>query len=372
METIFQRDLPFNHDLNANDLRENEAYSNTESPGDLISSATSADHHHRKFSLHRNEILPQFRIPFINTGYRRPNLKAIECFHSAFIFSCNETVNFWSHFIAFIFFIIKFKTLFAAADYSPLNDASKWPLLSAAFGVCTFCFASSSAHMFNSMSPSAQHSCFFMDYAAIGVYSVAVGQAFFFYARPIQPEIAIFNSELLFTVISSLTSITTTVLCCASRHRWLRYKYIIRTSSFVAPFLVNASPYLYRMLYCSKGIDSISHDSLRLFGIHCFFYIASALINMLRVPERVFPGKFDLFGHSHHFLHIFTAIGASYQFDSIHFDMKARQNELRSNAMQPNVMNTLLPVVLSFISNFGMALIFGANAHKIDKEKKNS
>ena len=366
METIVQRETSCNHDVNAN-----EAFNDQERLANniILSSDERKDQVESKFSLHRNDIHPQFRIPFINTGYRKPNMKAIECFHSAFILTCNETINFWSHFIAFVLFIMKFQVLFTT--HHSLYDAEIWPLLSASLGVCGFCFASSSAHMFNSMSLSAQHSCFFMDYAAIGVYSVAVGQAFFFYSRPILPDVCIFKSELLFTVVSSLTSIITTVLCCASRHRWLNHKYIIRTSSFVAPFLVNASPYLYRMLYCSDDVNSISHDSLRVFGIHCFFYIASALINMLRVPERVFPGKFDLFGHSHHFLHIFTAIGASYQFDSIHLDMIARQEKLRNHSIQANFMNTIFPLGLSFITNFGIALIFGMNAYKIEKEKKN-
>lgn len=369
METIFQRDLPFNHDLNDNEA---DDLINITGLGDNITTdkrGTSTNQPSRKFGMHSSEILPQFRIPFINTGYRRPNLNAIECFHSAFILSCNETINFWSHFIAFLLFIIKFQILFTT-KFS-LYDSSNWPLLSGAIGICGFCFASSSAHMFNSMSPSAQHTCFFMDYAAIGVYSVAIGQAFFFYARPIQPEIALFKSDLLFTIISSLTSITTTVLCCASRHRWLKYKYLIRTLSFVAPFLVNASPYLYRMMYCYDGVDSIASDSLRLFGIHCFFYLASALVNMLRVPERVFPGKFDLFGHSHHFLHIFTAVGASYQFDSIHIDMITRHNEIKANAIQANFMNCLFPLAMSFACNFGIAFTFGRYAHRLEKEKTN-
>jgi len=362
MKATLQRDLSLS-DFKRKKLSQDQDHSTTEILRNPAKNSCGS-----KFSLHRNEILPQFRIPFINTGYRRPNMKAIECFHSAFILTCNETINFWSHFIAFVLFAVKFKVLFTS-EYS-LYDAAIWPLLSTSLGVCGFCFASSSAHMFNSMSPSVQHGCFFMDYAAIGVYSVAVGQAFFFYSRPIHPEVYMFKSELLFILVSSLTSITTTILCCASRHRWLKQKYIIRTSSFVAPFLVNASPYLYRMAYCFDGVDSISEDSLRLFGIHCFFYASSALINMLRVPERVFPGKFDFFGHSHHFLHIFTAVGASYQFDSIHVDMIARQAKLQRQILQPNFMNTLFPFALSFVSNFGIALIFGINTHKINSKKE--
>eukprot|EP00794_Sanderia_malayensis_P020424 gene20424-22437_t len=323
----------------------------------------------KKFGLHRDEILPQFRIPFIMTGYRRPNLKVIECMHSAFIPTCNEALNFWSHFIALGLFILKFYELFTTT-YS-IYDQSKWPLLSSGVGICGFCLASSTAHMFNSMSPAAQHSCFFMDYAAIAIYSVCAGQGFFYYGRPLNPTLWIFRSEWTFIIASTLTSICTTLLCCTTRFRWHKYKYTIRTMSFVAPFIVNASPYMYRMLFCSHdSLDAISTVSFRAFQIHVFFYLSSAIVNMLRFPERVFPGKFDMFGHSHHFLHVFTAIGASYQFDAIHLDMIARKDQLMAHPIQGSINNSLLPLVFSIAVNIIIALCFGKNSDQIAKNYK--
>lgn len=316
----------------------------------------------KKFGLHRDEIIPQFRVPFIITGYRKPNLKALDCFHSAFIPTCNETVNVWSHFIALVLFIVKFYELFSTR-YS-IYDPFAWPLLSGAVGICGFCLASTTAHMFNSMSPSAQHSCFFMDYAAISIYSVGVGQGFYFYCRPLNPELTVFKSEWLFVGLSILTSISTTFLCCSSRHKWHKFKYIIRTSSMVAPFLVNASPYLYRIITHPSGIDRISSISLWVFQIHCFFYLSSAILNMLRFPESVFPGVFDFLGHSHHFLHVFTAIGASYQFDAIHLDMIARRTALMQHNVQCSIYNTLLPLIASIVINLGIAFTFGRNSDK--------
>lgn len=377
MKSINAGAVQFETDINENKTSsgKNETISGnneigiTKTSHEASVSESLSPHHNgsKKFGLHRDEIIPQFRIPFIVTGYRRPNMNAIECLHSAFVPCCNETINVWSHFIALLLFMMKFYILFKTSH--PLDDTSNWPLLSASLGICGFCLASSSAHMFNSMSPSAQHSCFFMDYAAIGVYSVGVGQAFYFYGRPIQNEVTIFKTEWLFTTVSLLTSIITTFLCCITRHNWLKYRYVIRTSSFVAPFLVNASPYLYRMIHCANEVDCISENSLRVFNIHCFFYISSAVINMLRIPERVFPGKFDLLGHSHHFLHIFTAIGASYQFDSVHLDMVARKEHLIGHPVQGNVYNTLLPFLISVVTNFGIAYVFGKRIRRADQSK---
>ncbi len=322
----------------------------------------------KKFGLHRDEIIAQYRVPFIITGYRRPNLKVLECMHSAFVPTCNEAINFWSHFIALGLFIMKFYQLYAT-KYS-IYDAATWPLLCSGIGICGFCLASSTAHMFNSMSPAAQHCCFFMDYAAISVYSVGVGNSFYFYSRPLHPELQVFQSAWPFTAASLITSITTTLLCCITRFRWHRYKYVIRTSSFVAPFLVNASPYLYRMIMCYDSLDRISPSSLWAFGILFFFYLSSAIINVLRFPERVFPGKFDLLGHSHHFLHLFTAIGASYQFDAIHLDMVARKDELVGHAMQGSFNNTVLPFLASIVVNFGIAAVFGKNSGDLKENYK--
>ena len=39
-------------------------------------------------------------------------------------------------------------------------------------------------------------------------------------------------------------------------------------------------------------------------------YIAGATIYMLRLPERFFPGLFDIFGSSHQIFHIFIVIAA--------------------------------------------------------------
>jgi adiponectin receptor len=47
-------------------------------------------------------------------------------------------------------------------------------------------------------------------------------------------------------------------------------------------------------------------------AVHLFcelFPAAGAVINVLRVPEKWRPGRFDLLGQSHHIMHVFVAVG---------------------------------------------------------------
>ena len=318
-----------------------------------------------KFKLRQEEVSSEFKIPFVLSGYRATNLKAVECIQSAFLPTCNETVNFWSHFVAFAFFVWKFHEIFTK-EFSIL-DRDAWPLLCSAIGVCGFCLASSLAHLFNAMSPKAMETCFFMDYAAISVYTVGMGQACFMYSRPLHSSLFIFKTEWIFTVLSCLTAINATTLCCTTTFRWHQYKYVIRTAAFALPWIINSGPLIFRIF---AGAESVSPVVLRSFSVHFVLYLLSGLFNAVRFPERLFPGAFDVFGHSHHFLHIFTAIGAYFQFNTFHWDWMDRKEALASQPIDASFYNTLLPFLLSFVITFGIALIFGSFCDSTDKPKE--
>jgi len=44
-------------------------------------------------------------------------------------------------------------------------------------------------------------------------------------------------------------------------------------------------------------------------------YIGGALIYVFRIPERWYPGTFDLFGHSHGIFHMAVILGCSIHFN---------------------------------------------------------
>lgn len=308
------------------------------------------------FGLYADDVPPQFREQYICYGYRKPYSSAMECLKSCFQPS-NETVNVWTHFIPFLLFLVRFVSLFRNYDVS---DTYVYPLVSFALGICGFLLMSSGAHLFNSMSPRARHTCFFFDYSAISVYSVGAGQAFYFYSRSLQSDgDSFFGSSSRFLAVSCLVSILSTSICCASRHRWSKMKYIIRTFCFVVAFLCNSAPYVHRLITEPSHLRESDEELLALsyFKRHCLFYLISALANMSRMPERLIPGVFDIIGHSHHFLHVFTALGVADQFTAIQIQMDWRRNKLEEFPIA-SFSNSLGLMITICLINCGIVLLF--------------
>lgn len=312
------------------------------------------------------EVPPQFKEMFIVSGYRRPYSSAKACFISIFQPQNNECLNVWTHLLPLFLFIIRFTRIFASLSFS---DPYNYPLICFALCICGFCSMSCGAHMFNSMSPRLRHVCFFFDYAAIAVYCFGASQVFFYYGRPAYSEVPIYNNHWLFLGISAFISLSANFLCCASRHRWLSIKYLIRTTPFVVAFFYIVSPVVWRTYTCNEATDC-NFESLSYHKSHAMFYLFAAIINVSRLPERLTPGTFDCVGNSHHFLHLFTAMAASDKFSAIHSDMMNRRDILDAEA-GPTFHNSVGIMAVFAVTNMAIVLYF-AKQLKSDKEEGDS
>ena len=313
-----------------------------------------------------HEVPPQFREMFIISGYRRPYSTAKECFLSLFRPCNNECMNVWTHLLPLMCFIVHFGRTLSGLS---LSDPYNYPLICFALGICGFCSMSCGAHTFNCMSPRLRHICFFFDYAAIAVYCFGASQVFFYYGRPAFTDVTLFKSRWLFLGISAVISLGANFLCCASRHRWLAAKYIIRTMPFVIVFLFIVSPVVWRTFTCDEPTDC-NAESLPYHKRHGWFYVFSALINVARLPVRLMPGTFDYIGNSHHFLHLFTALGAADEFSAIFSDM-TRRRAILSTAEGPTFMNSVGLMAVFSALNIVIVLYF-ASTLKSDSEEDNS
>lgn len=122
-------------------------------------------------SLSIDQVPAEFHEPFIYTGYRRANSSIRECARSLFYLNNNESINFWTHFLPFVYTLWQLVKL--SYNYSNIyNDDFMWPLFIYLLTVCFYLLNSSIAHALNCMSPIARHVFFILDYMSISMYGM--------------------------------------------------------------------------------------------------------------------------------------------------------------------------------------------------------
>ncbi|XP_022789570.1 membrane progestin receptor gamma-B-like [Stylophora pistillata] len=284
-----------------------------------------------------------FHQPYIISSYRKCDSSAWYCFKSLFQ-ATNETINIWSHLLAFAVFALRFASVFT--KHKSLEDTFVYPLICFAFGICVMLAMSVGAHLFNCMSIKACHVCFFFDYAAISIYTFTAGQVFYFYSRPLNTNWMIFNIPALFLGISAAISFTSTWACCYSFCSRSRFDAALKAGTYISSWLFNTSPYLTMLSLCSTTLTCR----------HCLFYAGGTLAYVFRVPERLMIGVFDVVGHSHHFLHILCAIGAADEFSAVELDMLQRKAIIEP-LPGPTFSNSILLTILVVLGNISVVLL---------------
>ncbi|XP_044177811.1 membrane progestin receptor gamma-A-like [Acropora millepora] len=328
------------------------------------------------------EIPKSFRYPFIKSGYRPVYSTPWQCFKSLFYIN-NETFNIWSHLLTASFFVVRYTMVVYHQAYS-LSDPFIWPLLSSAIGTLTMYFTSSIAHLFCSMSEKGCKTCFFFDYAAISVYTFTSGQAMFFYIRPLNTNWMIFQSPLLYLSLAAIFSFLTTYGCCQTGALVNRFSAFLRVLPVLAAWINSNLPFIAGVTLCSCHASSTSctsfsacHSvSLDYFIRHVICAVLAGFMYSTRLPERLLPGRFDLIGNSHHFLHIFAALGTEFAFKIIEFDTlnknvwEKREDTLQGIITEISHFNTVGAAILVMIINAGMALWFSRALRDNNSQKR--
>lgn len=246
----------------------------------------------------------------------------------------NETFNVWSHLLPAFGFMAYAAYL---VNTNGISDISMHPLLCFAFGTCLMLFSSALAHLFCCMSLRALHICFYIDYAAISVFSFTAGQGYFFYSRSLSEAApAFYRNPYIFLGVNLALSCINMFISCMTWHRFTKYRPLIRTGLYVVKFIVDISPFFTRCLteQCNTNVTKI-------FNRQILWYAIAAFANAFQVPERFFPGiGLDMLGNSHHFLHVFTALGNYDAFRVMTTDMVERRIDLDRAAYKPSFFNT--------------------------------
>lgn len=314
--------------------------------------------------LYSVEETPQWhREPFIKSGYRQAYSTFWQCIQSLFYLN-NESFNIWSHLLSTLYFFVRF-----AVALSWTCKSLDLPLVSAALGTVTVYSTSATAHLLNSMSEKAFKTCFFLDYAAISAYTFTSSQAMFFYTRPVNSNWLIFESAYLYLSIAGLLCCFSTYASCKTDADSNKFSAVLRTASFVASWLTTALPFIAGVTLCNchatascLAFSACNTLTLGYYAGHVVCMILSGVLYSSRLPERLFPGKFDFIGNSHHFLHILAPLATEFALRIIELNIKqAMENKTNLAVAMADVSlsNTLGLSLLLLIANAGIAVCFG-------------
>lgn len=301
--------------------------------------------------LSADKIAPEFHELGILSGYRKPPCSFKLGFLSIFQLH-NETLNIWTQIVPAFYFISELFLCF-------FHLGERFLLLYL-ITITLFLFTSSCAHTFSCLSPRSRHVCFFLDYVGITTYSSGCAACYYAFALPV--DFMRLSSSIglnvcdIYLFISILLCIWGTHLSCETRF-WKPslFRNFVRMGAFAINLIYLAVPVLWRVISCSRESDTASNypecASAYYWSLHFLFTFTAGILYLSHFPERMFPGKFDTFGHSHQLFHVFSALGSVMQYYALRTDLRYRTTNLKLMLHAPSIPLSLLCIVIVVLSN---------------------
>ncbi|CAB5396051.1 unnamed protein product [Rhizophagus irregularis] len=212
-------------------------------------------------------------------GYRRPTFSYLKCAQSLFYLH-NESVNIWSHLIGGFNCILLF--------YGWRNDLSR---IVVSFSYPLLPFGKVCANW---------NRCDYVGIVALIFGSICPIIYYGFYCHKIW-KIVYFS--MIFIFGTATISVAVALRFRKPEFRWFR------TGLFIALGGSTFFPVLHAIILYGVHLsfDVIALKSLLITGV---LYVVGALIYGARIPERLFPGTFDIWGSSHQIFHFFVVTAA--------------------------------------------------------------
>ncbi|KAL0073055.1 hemolysin-III related-domain-containing protein [Phycomyces blakesleeanus] len=277
--------------------------------------------------LHYEELPIQWRNnEHILTGYRFLNSTA-ECWHSL-LYVHNETGNIYTHLFGLVFLAMvgTYHLLYSPVlSDIPLSDKVFFGVFFVAACKCLLC--STVWHTLSGISDLQTYrkvAC--LDYVGISVLicaSIILCEYYGFYNHDIWR-----NTYITATGSMAILGVAMPFMSWFdhSERRWLRTMFfVVMASSAVVPII---------HLCIANGLQETA-NFLSPFSKSISSYIIGVIVYSNQLPERIWPGKFDHFGHSHQLWHLFVMGGIWFNYTAI-FHMV----NLRETYGQNNILNT--------------------------------
>lgn len=188
-------------------------------------------------------------------------------------------------------------------ESKPVNKIRRWPIfimLSSAILCLSF---SATFHMLSPISKEINHIFSRLDYAGISLLiagSCYPPYMYFFYCEPLLRNI--------YLTFISLFAITVFFLTLTPSFHTPE-KRTFRGLLFLALGISAGLPIIHLLLFRSSVSGFTESPRLLFWYVGGACYILGALLYIKRIPEKFWPGTFDIFGSSHQIFHFFVVAG---------------------------------------------------------------
>ncbi|KAL5480063.1 hypothetical protein EMCRGX_G023682 [Ephydatia muelleri] len=270
--------------------------------------------------FHRIKVPPYYREPFIVGGYRKPNSNFSEALAYAFVPKNNDCLNFWTHFIPLLVWIVWFWVL------SHRLDPERTLLLPARLPLGRL------LHV--------RQVCFLVDYMGISMYTFSGSLSTFFYLYP--PDSLYIRYKWVTLVVFGVLCVGATAMSGLSLFYWERWRFVIRAFAYGLPYVIFSVPARIRFLDCQfAGRDcTMETHYLHLFAINMIVLLAFFFIS--KVPERFAPGRFDAVFQSHQLFHLCAATVSCLHMYTFPIDAVIRRELMVAADVMPDFNSTIL------------------------------
>jgi adiponectin receptor len=257
---------------------------------------------------------------FVTSGYRPQLVNISSCLYSAIGYVHNETVNIHSHSIGAAFWALMLPLHLLPSHFPTLGffpDPSLLPASTTVDKACMACYFVCAvtclglSSWFHTVSCCTREVCDIAhcgDYVGIVVLivgSILPGMYYSFNTQPLLMG--------LYMAGIAAAGLTSGYIVLSPHHRHHRWD---RTLTFIALGLSAVVPVGHVVL--SRGLtyarEMMGFSYIVAGGAS---YIFGAVLYAARIPESLYPGKFDYFGSSHQIFHCFVLLGSWFQFAAL-------------------------------------------------------
>ena len=247
---------------------------------------------------------------FLQANYRPVNHSYWNCIKTIFILH-TETFNIWTHLLGCVFvllmtisalYIHTFKLSDSQIQLHSLPAVEKILFSVFAISAVSCLLGSATFHTFSCHSESTAKFLNKIDYLGITVLIIGSCLPLIYYAFYCNPLMICFYCTVFLAAGGVSCYLSFSDIFRARDYRKLR------PMLFICLGCMGLVPVFHIIL--ERGLNEMTDRyALHWLLLMAFSYIFGAFIYSMRIPERFFPGKFDIFAHSHQIFHMFVIVG---------------------------------------------------------------